>query len=117
MPGPTRFHPAYGYKTKGRSNYQNTLKRIMHKRKAKKSLALNALRTVGWSLPDRFLVRLRFTDYITFSQASGAYSEVFYRAIGPYDPRVAAEMSYAIPGVITQPTTLRLWHFINTNRY
>lgn len=55
---------------------------------------MSALRTIGWGLPDRFLVNLRFTDVISFTQAGGAYSEVFYRAIGPYDPRVAAGGDY-----------------------
>lgn len=55
---------------------------------------LSALGVIGWGLPDRFKVKLRFTDYITFTQASGAYSEVFYRLIGPYDPRVAAGGDY-----------------------
>lgn len=58
------------------------------------SPTLSALRVGGWGLPDRFLVRLRFTDVISFSQAAGAYSEVFYRAIGPYDPRAAAGGDY-----------------------
>lgn len=78
-----------------RAHKQTTRQRAFRKAHSQsKGATLNALRSLGWALPDRFLVRLRFTDYISFSQASGTYGEYFYRAIGPYDPRVAAGGDY-----------------------
>jgi len=55
---------------------------------------LSAMSVAGYGLPDRMLVKLRFTDVISFTQTSGTYAEVFYRAIGPYDPRVASGGDY-----------------------
>lgn len=55
---------------------------------------LSALSVAGWGLPDRLLCRLRFTDVLSNTTAAGAYSEIFYRCIGPYDPRVAAGGDY-----------------------
>lgn len=65
---------------------------------------ISALSAVGYGLPDRMLVRVRFTDVITNTTASGAYSELFYRIIGPYDPRVAAGGDY--PAYYAQLTAL-----------
>lgn len=71
---------------------------------ARRSLTntLSALRSVGWGLPDKFVCRLRFTDNIDIT--STVYTELAYRAIGPYDPRVAAGGDY--PGYYSQISAL-----------
>lgn len=55
---------------------------------------VSTLRTLGWGLPSRFVTKLRYTEALSFAQASGTYAEAFYRVIGPYDPKVLAGGDY-----------------------
>lgn len=53
-------------------------------------------RKPGVGIPDTFDVKLKFTELISATQASGAYAEAIYRLNGPYDPRYAAGGNYPL---------------------